>query len=465
MRNHEKLINKQNMNKIIKTSKKVNKFKMQTYQFHLLNEQMLTNNLISQSISKFWEEKIIGKKVMLENKHLILSYRASGAVQRACSDSTIFTLGQMIRVNITKESLDYIINKVQTILALKDDGYKNKGLNSIILHYGFVEGKAPIDNRIVETSNMHQNYRHYKLPITLDPLKYGTCVFKEVQDKGNFYILQSNTGNLFKILQYVDSVTGLLNNNVELIRNGISGLIYNDQEISKSIFTRSIGANKYYCNEEKGVEFFHSVKQNKYIKTLNKETQINQDIITLDLETYVDHVSRTCPAKAGLGTVRLIPYLISFYDGVDFTSNYITDFSSHQEMILDCLNKLVIDKYDGYKVYAHNLSNFDSIFMLDILNKHFNINIIRNKGRIISIKISKTITDKLLKKEKVIKLTFYDSYQLLPSALRKLAIAFNTNTQKDIFPHNFVNKNNLNYIGAVRYRNQWIYFQKVLFLV
>lgn len=258
--------NKQNMNKIIKTSKKVNKFKMQTYQFHLLNEQSLSNQLIETSITKFWEEKIIGKKVMLENKHLILSYRA------LCSDSTIFTLGQMIRVNITKESLDYIINKVQTILALKDDGYKNKGLNSIIFHYGFVEGKAPIDNRIVETSNMHQNYRHYKLPITLDPLKYGTCVFKEggtAQDKGNFYILQSNTGNLFKILQYVDSVTGLLNNNVELIRNGISGLIYNDQEISKSIFTRSIGANKYYCNEEKGVEFFQSVKQNKYIKTLN----------------------------------------------------------------------------------------------------------------------------------------------------------------------------------------------------
>lgn len=102
-----------------------------------------------------------------------------------------------------------------------------------------------------------------------------------------------------------------------------------------------------------------------------------------------------------------------------------------------------------YKVYAHNLSNFDSLFMLDILNQHFNIKIIRNKGRIISIKISKSITDKLLKKNKVIKLTFYDSYQLLPSALRKLAIAFNTNIQKDIFPHNFVNKDNLDYIGAV----------------
>ena len=199
----------------------------------------------------------------------------------------------MIRVNITQESLSFIINKIQTILQLKDEGYKNKGLNSIIFHYGFLEGNAPTDNRITEQSNMHQNYRHYKLPITLDPLKYGLCVFKEVRDKGHFYILQSNTGNIFKILQYVDSITGLVNNNVELIRNGISGLIYNDQEISKGIFTRMIGSNKYYCSLDKGVEFFQSVKQNKYIKTLNKETQINQDIITLDLETYVDHKTRS----------------------------------------------------------------------------------------------------------------------------------------------------------------------------
>ena len=78
-----------------------------------------------------------------------------------------------------------------------------------------------------------------------------------------------------------------------MLRYGISGLIYNDQEISKGIFTRMIGINKYYCSLDKGVEFFQSVKQNKYIKTLNKETQINQDIITLDLETYVDHKTRS----------------------------------------------------------------------------------------------------------------------------------------------------------------------------
>lgn len=119
-------------------------------------------------------------------------------------------------------------------------------------------------------------------------------------------------------------------------------------------------------------------------------------------------------------------------------------------MILDCLNQLISIKYNGFKVYVHNLSNFDSLFMLNILQNNFDINLTRNKGRIISIKVSKTVPSLVFKdKEKVISLTFYDSYQLLPSSLRKLGLSFNTITQKDIFPYNFVNKDNLNYIGPV----------------
>ena len=78
-----------------------------------------------------------------------------------------------------------------------------------------------------------------------------------------------------------------------------------------------------------------------------------------------------------VGAIRLTPYLISFYDGECSVSNYLSDFSSHQEMILDLLNKLIVEQYNGFKVYAHNLSNFDSLFLLDILNQNFNIKIIR----------------------------------------------------------------------------------------
>jgi hypothetical protein len=359
------------------------------------------------------------------------------------ADSTIFTLGPMIRVNINEASMEYIIKKIITILSLKNDGYKNKGLNSIIFHYGFVDGVAPnTKNNVLEKSGIYQNYRHYKLPFFLDPLKYGLLLHEEDRlEQGHFYILQNNNGNTFKILQTIDPITGLIHNNVELFRQGITGLVYTDQEISNGIFTRTIGSNKYYCSLDKGMEFFHTIKQNKFIKTGKIDNALNQDIITLDLETYQTKVQ---------GQVRLMPYLISFYDGVTSISNYLTDFANSDLMILDCLNQLISIKYDGFKVYVHNLSNFDSLFMLNILQNNFDINLTRNKGRIISMKVSKTVPNPLFRdKEKVISLTFYDSYQLLPSSLRKLGLSFNTITQKDIFPYNFVNKDNLNYIGPV----------------
>jgi hypothetical protein len=349
----------------------------------------------------------------------------------------------MIRVNINESSMEYIIKKIITILSLKNEAYKNKGLNSIIFHYGFVEGKAPAYNISLENkNNLHQNYRHYKLPMILDPFKYGLLLFEEDRlEHGHFYILQNNNGNTFKILQTIDPITGLIHNNVELIRNGVTGLVYSDQEICNGIFTRCIGSNKYYCSLEKGMEFFHSIKQNKFIKPGVIDKNLNQDIITLDIETYQSKKN---------SLVRIMPYLISFYDGEHSFSNYLTDFSNSDLMILDILNKLIIRKYDGFKVYVHNLSNFDSLFLLDILQNNFDISLIRNKGRLISMKISKTVPSLVFKdKNTTISLTFYDSYQLLPSSLRKLGLSFNTSQKKDIFPYIFVNKDNLNYVGPV----------------
>lgn len=262
---------------------KKEKFKMQSYMFYTLNQEMLSNQLIETSLNLFWSEKILPRKD-LENKHLMICFRGLS------SDSTIFTLGQMIRVDINEDALKFIINKLQAVLAIKDEGYKTKSINAVIFNYGFIEGKAPIDNRMPEVSNMHLNYRHYKLPITLDPLKYGFCIYEEARENDHFYILQSKNGNNYKITMYKDPELDLVTNTVEVIRSGVSGLIYIDQEIKNGVFTRTIGLNKYYCSEDKGVEFFQCIKQNNYIKSLNKEVKINQDIITLDLETYATNV-------------------------------------------------------------------------------------------------------------------------------------------------------------------------------
>jgi DNA polymerase type B, organellar and viral len=52
------------------------------------------------------------------------------------------------------------------------------------------------------------------------------------------------------------------------------------------------------------------------------------------------------------------------------------------------------------------------------------------------------------------KLTFHDSYLLLPSSLNKLSKAFKVYSPKDIFPHKFVSNLNLTYTGSVpEYKN------------
>ena len=124
-----------------------------------------------------------------------------------------------------KCSLEYIIKKLQNILSIKEDGYKNKSINSIVIQYGFLSGKAPTDTRLPEKSNITQNYKHYKLPIALDPLKFGTVIHEEARKNGHFYIIQSSIGNVYKIIQYVDPQTNLINNNVEVVRNGHTVLL------------------------------------------------------------------------------------------------------------------------------------------------------------------------------------------------------------------------------------------------
>src|SRR5690606_41936719 len=115
-------------------------------------------------------------------------------------------------------------------------------------------------------------------------------------------------------------------------------------------------------------------------------------------------------------------------------------------MIKACIKSLLRSEFDKYKIFIHNLSNFDGIFLLKQLMDNYIVEPIINDGRIISIKISAESIDD---NKKMMTLTFLDSYQMLPASLKSLTNAFDTNTKKDIFPHSFVNENNLNYIGEV----------------
>jgi hypothetical protein len=111
-------------------------------------------------------------------------------------------------------------------------------------------------------------------------------------------------------------------------------------------------------------------------------------------------------------------------------------------MILDCLKSIFIRKYNGYNIYIHNMAKFDIIFLLKYLVKIVNVQPVIHNGRIISLSIN-------FGKNLEYKMQFKDSYLILLNSLNKLCKAFSVSNPKSLFPHLFINKNNLDYIGEV----------------
>lgn len=97
----------------------------------------------------------------------------------------------------------------------------------------------------------------------------------------------------------------------------------------------------------------------KFIKKIEKVSGLKDNLIVMDIETYI---------KDSLFS----PYAIGMYDGKDLKTNYLTDLNNHEEMILDIFNYILNrPKYNGY---FHNLQGFDGIFTLQLLEKYFEIN-------------------------------------------------------------------------------------------
>src|ERR1700761_6376197 len=109
-------------------------------------------------------------------------------------------------------------------------------------------------------------------------------------------------------------------------------------------------------------------------------------------------------------------------------------------MILDCFRNILIRKYNSSNIYIHNLAKFDIIFLLKYLVKLGSVHPIIHNERIISINIE--FGEKY-------NLQFKDSYLILLASLMKLCKSFKVEIAKSIFPHFFVNENNLDYIGPV----------------
>jgi len=174
----------------------------------------------------------------------------------------------------------------------------------------------------------------------------------------------------------------------------------------------------------------------KFIDKIKLDTSINLNIITLDLETY-------STLENNEEALKVISCCI--YDGNNKLFFYLSDYSSSEELLRAAIKSLINEKYNNYKIYIHNLSRFDGIFLLSILAtmKETKLDVLQREDKMFAL---------TLKYGNKCKITFHDSMLMLPSSLDKLSKAFNIDNKKILFPIKFLLSNpdfNINYIGNV----------------
>ena len=191
-------------------------------------------------------------------------------------------------------------------------------------------------------------------------------------------------------------------------------ITYKDIKIDSNTFIRQLNSIEYRYHNKELVLSTKKVRT-QFIKPIEKSTEESTSFLTMDIETKLRNNTH-------------IPYLISYFDGSQSKSFYITDFINHEDMIIAAIKSLMIKQYNKFNIYFHNLANFDGIFLLKILSNIPGaiVQPILHKGKLVQI------TFKLNK----IKVIFRDSLQMMPISLRKLAKSFGV-LNKSFFPHSF----------------------------
>nr|QWO71378.1 DNA polymerase [Calocybe cyanea] len=263
-------------------------------------------------------------------------------------------------------------------------------------------------------------------------------IYNSPNKKKNFIIVSKTLNNNNFIREIYDLSTGIFV--VKVIDNTTNNLL----------FYRTIGNITITFDKEKIIKY----KVNTQLQPIKAPKLIisdrNLNFGTFDLETFKD--------LDGLAKV----YALGFYTYKDDLPKlyYITDYPDldYSNFILKCIDDMLVNKYNNFIFYAHNLANYDIVFIYNVLLKsnsdknydYYILNTTMRDNTIIKLDIkikTKSNTDTGLNKYNYLKISFVDSLNLLNTSLEKLTKEFSFDTKKGKFPHSFVNENTLNYIG------------------
>ena len=385
-------------------------YKWYTYKY-ILNNNILTEKDIELSINGFMNTIF---NELSNNQYLLIIFKIKTEDKLHRTISTVQRINKLDKYELLSVFNEYWI--------LKSNNYVQFSITEIHFNYKFIDNSFKItSSKINRPENLTYNPKllkcgSFNFPQTMDLFQWGDVQFIKDNKEAIVYKHHSSAQYHVKFDKHTMIVKYVLNNKPlitfrdELL--DINNLGTFKRTIKNQIFQF---VDTQLISKEKLYKF-------PIIKKLSGKPFLINKFITMDLETI--NVNG-----------KLIPYVIAHYDGTSSQTFYVTDYRDHKDMLIACIKSLMQRKYNGYKVYLHNFSNFDGIFLFNILNELSNdIKPIINDGNFINI-IFKYNNGKY-------KLYFRDSFLMLPSSLRKLAKSFYVE-EKSIFPYRFVNIDNL----------------------
>lgn len=252
-----------------------------------------------------------------------------------------------------------------------------------------------------------------------------------------FYLLSDSRSSYVLAVKWLDEF------NIDKIRYSLNGVVMNhvtNTLLDNGIVSRKSGNLEIFIKNNNVINSKQNMKLIPIDKPSIKYSIIsNPNIGVIDCEMY--------DANDNIKKV----YALGFKTNLDKNpvTYYIDNSINPHELVLKLINELLRPKDNDVKFYCHNFGNYDAIFILKVLSDYNDNNdkdkyelSCRNRDKdILSLRIIKTINNNKRS------LTIYDSLCMLNNSLSALAINFEVNTLKGIFPHKFAKENNLFYLG------------------
>lgn len=385
---------------------------------------------------------------------------------RSCSTTQISDKNGIDELHNILSQVFYIKGFASIISEQYEVMYKSQFIRSNIL-FSFKPLKS-IQNTKYENFNLLEDknkdyikkvndiknfkYKDYSIPSTMDLTLWpgvklnddytsSYCDIKIKMDENNYYFVDVlSTIHDKSITHYIKNKGTLLVTIEDTMLNP-----YNLAEI-KRVVTENNNKNIYFLFDGK-VQLHISQKSTAFISPINRDINIEPKFLTLDFETrdIPIELENNTNDKINYNNViaKKIPISVSVYDGKKTYSDIFKNiYSWNEDLCLFIKKNLMKRKFDYYKVYVHNFSYFDAIFLIDCLSILGEVKPVFRENKILKLTFTFKIKDS---DKRVCRLIFYDSNLIFQTSLRKLSKSFKIDNEKTFFPYGFMNDTNLNF--------------------